>query len=680
MKRKILLGFKLKNRQFALLLAVIGLQTLSTTLSAKENNSDLTSLLNLSLEQLLQVKVNVASQFLESDLEVGSTVAQINEQEWQKRGARRLYDAIGHLPSTVALPNLFGAESLAIRSYSSVTSASRVATLWDGVPLNTLQNGTSTIDRPNIQLGTLDKIEMIRGPGSALYGEDAFYGVLSLSSFESKTDTKRFDSEVTSNGYYAGGLKYSTGIGKQTRINIATAFNGQPAQDRTYNYTDVNDNQQSSERDYKFLSKTATLKVASNLSNGLFYNLGFYWDDNDSDNFQGQGSDILDDADISSSESTFYMTRADFGKKLTQNTEIKFSAYYWNKEHLYERPLSNGGKLDASGDESQWSGNVTIKQSDLFGNTQWSAVIGTRFVDLKNADQKVTTPIGSVIDSESAFSGLDRRINSLALDASSRFLNNQISLLYGLRVDNYDDYGTQLSPRLSGIYHPTKDSAVKLLYGSAFRAPIGVEIAGATSVEGNEDIQPETIDTYELVLMKQARTWKIEMTFFRSEWNDAIELVDTTTTGKVGKFDNVGVNEATGMEGTLKLLIDKWTLDGSGSFVKSENKFTEKENTAFPKVIINGAIGYDFNNTSRIFVNNRVQLYANESPDDGSTRLPSYLRTDIHASKQFKRNWQLFLNIRNLLNRENFLPSLQGAEDGIPEESRSISIGFRYNQ
>src|SRR6187402_2696149 len=65
-------------------------------------------LLELSLEELQQIQVTVASPFRESDLVAGSTVALISERDWQLAGARRTSDAIGHLPATLALPNLFG--------------------------------------------------------------------------------------------------------------------------------------------------------------------------------------------------------------------------------------------------------------------------------------------------------------------------------------------------------------------------------------------------------------------------------------------------------------------------------------------------------------------------------------------------------------------------------------------
>jgi len=126
------------------------------------------SLFALSLEELLAIEVEVASGVLESELEVGSSVSLITREQWQQRGARRTDDALGGLISTIALPTFGGGNALAVRGYATELSVRGIATILDGVPLNTLAFGTSAYDKPNIDLGILQRIETIRGPGSPM--------------------------------------------------------------------------------------------------------------------------------------------------------------------------------------------------------------------------------------------------------------------------------------------------------------------------------------------------------------------------------------------------------------------------------------------------------------------------------------------------------------------------------
>lgn len=80
------------------------------------------------------------------------------------------------------------------------------------VQINPLEEGTQ-FTRQNINLDVLDRIEMIRGPGSALYGENAFHGVLSLRSFESPSDVSQFHTAIATTGYRVASLRHSQSIG-----------------------------------------------------------------------------------------------------------------------------------------------------------------------------------------------------------------------------------------------------------------------------------------------------------------------------------------------------------------------------------------------------------------------------------------------------------------------------------
>jgi outer membrane receptor for ferrienterochelin and colicins len=71
----------------------------------------------------------------------------------------------------------------------------------------------------------------------------------------------------------------------------------------------------------------------------------------------------------------------------------------------------------------------------------------------------------------------------------------------GVRYDHYYTFGGTTNPRLGLIYHPFSQTAFKLLYGSAFRAPSAYEMFyyGLGQFPANLDLQPETIKSYEIV-------------------------------------------------------------------------------------------------------------------------------------------------------------------------------------
>src|SRR5207248_4102801 len=80
-------------------------------------------------------------------------------------------------------------------------------------------------------------------------------------------------------------------------------------------------------------------------------------------------------------------------------------------------------------------------------------------------------------------------------------LTRKLSLSAGMRYDHYYTFGGTTNPRLGLIYHPFAQTAFKLLYGSAFRAPSAYEMFyyGLGQYQANLHLQPETIKSYEFV-------------------------------------------------------------------------------------------------------------------------------------------------------------------------------------
>ena len=238
-------------------------------------DDDLQLLKDLSIYELLKVRVTVASKFVENPLDTGSVVSIITSDYWQARGARRLEDALSYMPGFVALPHFLGVKQYAVRGFTS-TNGSGIQTLWDGVPINTFPVGTAQLDHADIQLNTLKSIEVIRGPGSALYGSEAFHAVVSLNAFESERDLQLFSLRVGSNGYYEGSYKNSATIFDDWRVNLAISTNYQS--DQRFSYAYLNGGMlQRSKRDYRYGTSTASIKLTSNQADKLAYKFGVYY-------------------------------------------------------------------------------------------------------------------------------------------------------------------------------------------------------------------------------------------------------------------------------------------------------------------------------------------------------------------------------------------------------------------
>lgn len=659
-----------------LLLATGGSQTLAA------DQLQLPALLDLSFEELLNTPITSTSFYDETPLDVAATVSVITRQDWEQRGARRLHDAFSNLPGMVSLPNFLGSSSVRIRGYA-LADARGIATLWDGVSITSYNLATADVDRPNIQLGTLNSIEVTRGPGSALYGTDAFHGVIALNAFQSEVNTTRFTARTASNGFYSSAYNNSAALSDGWRVNVALGISGQPNQDEDYTYTDSGSGLPATgTRDYNYQSGTATLKLISNQNRKISYKFGFYYDDNDSDKFQSLGTQGGDPGrDTASVDASLGMTKAEIKYRLGKKSSMTLESYYWDQEHIFEQPVSATRNINIKGREHRDATKLIYKTEALFVHTQLSAAIAARHDKLESAHRRIFDSTSTIIDSNLPISGQSRTINSFIMDGKTEFSNKKWGLRYGFRFDDYSDFGEQFSPRLGVIYHLDQQSALKALYGNAFRAPNAIEVGGTPFLAGDPNIKPETMDTYELVYLTKTDTKKFELILFYNSWEDAIASIDTTGNGFDDSFANIGKNNSRGIEVSYKQKFSSWLVDSSASYVVSENELNDEKFTAFPKYIVNLGIGYTLPSNWKLYQNNRFHFNADAGPERDtipSENLKNYWRADVNLSKPYNSHWRFFANVRNIFDRENYLPSLVNAEGGIEQPGVSIDIGFSY--
>jgi iron complex outermembrane receptor protein len=132
-------------------------------------------------------------------------------------------------------------------------------------------------------------------------------------------------------------------------------------------------------------------------------------------------------------------------------------------------------------------------------------------------------------------------------------IGKNLSVTAGLRYDNYDDVGDTLNPRLGLVYAPNETLFFKLLYGQAFRAPMFGEmyLRNNPAIIGNPDMKPETISTAEFLAgihLNEHITATLD--FFNIRKEDTIRLYQ-------GKYANWGEIESQGVEGEIRVSFDK---------------------------------------------------------------------------------------------------------------------------
>jgi outer membrane receptor for ferrienterochelin and colicins len=203
-------------------------------------------------------------------------------------------------------------------------------------------------------------------------------------------------------------------------------------------------------------------------------------------------------------------------------------------------------------------GSTTVNTYSFRGNwwdseaqmsrTFWQkhrVTLGTEIIDNLRQDQGSYTPLNNGFVAVAASSTI------WALYGQDEFAITQaLTLSAGIRYDHYADFGGTTNPRLGLIYHVTHPTTLKLLYGTAFRAPEPFELMpdDGTLFDDNLQLQPETIRSVEGVVEQQIGPhFTISGGVFQN-WIDNLITLETNPTDGQSIYRNAENASATGVE------------------------------------------------------------------------------------------------------------------------------------
>ena len=166
------------------------------------------------------------------------------------------------------------------------------------------------------------------------------------------------------------------------------------------------------------------------------------------------------------------------------------------------------------------------------------------------------------------------------------FLAPDWDLTAGVRYDSYSDFGNTVNPRAALVWHSKYNMTTKLLYGRAFRPPSFAElfVKNNPTIEGNKDLKPEKIETIELVLDYQP-TFDLHTTIntFYYKTDDLIEFVGGGS-GTARIAENSGQQEGYGLEWEAQWQITKsWNVNANYAWQHPQDKTSNGDVTNAPQ-------------------------------------------------------------------------------------------------
>jgi iron complex outermembrane receptor protein len=587
----------------------------------------------------------------------------------------------------------------------------QVLLLQNGIPTTTMYTDDKGYAWFGVPVENIARLEIIRGPGSALYGADAYAGVINIIT-KTAADTPgtevgvrggSFDSRSAwvQHGGQAGPVDVAAflRVGATDGIREIIQADAQTANDRRFGThaslapgpvnTGFDAIDASLNLAYDKWRVRAAYKLRDNLQTGAGVSSAL------DPNSYGRAENVS--GDLSWNDPQF---ARDWSVGVMASMQYYTSTQPNNLELYPPRTkLPTGTFPDGLiGGPNSWD-----KQFRLSGNAAYSGFAGHnlrlgighddldlyRTKTIKNYLLNAAgTPVltGPVID----YSGIQPFITPHQRQVSYVYAQDEWNfardwtLTAGVRHDDYSDFGGTTNPRLALVWDATLDLTAKLLYGQAFRAPSFNEQYGINPVaNGNPSLKPETIQTLEAAFSWQARRdTQVNLSLFRYEMQDIIRLVNNVAPALGATYQNTGHQHGSGME--LETVWDysrSLRLTGNYSYQKSIDEATNQDAGYAPHHHL--YLRSDWRYLSGWFASAQVNRVMDRMRAAGDTRpqVPDYTTLDLTVRSPTKGQWNFAASLRNLFNATVLEPSLApgtAIPNDLPMAPRSVWLQATY--
>jgi iron complex outermembrane receptor protein len=649
-------------------LRLLAVFVLSATAVAQQAPKDLSE---ASLEELTNIQVYSASKHLQSTSEAPASVTVVTADEIQKYGYRNLADVLRSVPGfyvTYDRDYTF----VGVRGFGRLGDwNSRILVLIDGHRTNNNILGQAMLGNEFlVDVDMIERVEIVRGPGSSLYGANAFFAVINVIT---RTTKQVKDWELS---FQTG--SFGTNEGRATYghqfhdLGVLLSGTFYDSQGQTLFFpqfnTPANNNGVTSDTDYEsYKHILAALTFHGFTLQGLFSTR----DKGVPTAYFGAVFNDPRDFNIDSHQYLNLDYQHPIGKwQLDAGTSYDQARL---QGPVPEAPLMPGGPVVLSTYSFRgnwWTGEVKVSR-DLFERNRLT--LGSEVRDNLRQDQ------GDLLNPPNVFAPEPNSSLITALYAQDEFgITSRLTLNAGVRYDHYSTFGGTTNPRAALIYRAAEKTALKLLYGNAFSAPDVYETSPDFGVfyDDNPKLKPERIQSLETrVEQGLGQYFQLSGGVYRNRISDLISLVSIPADQNF-QYQNAGNARALGMDIEISGRANNG-LQGKASFdyVDSYDErvgHSALDNSPAPMAKLNVSIPLAgqrlFAGVEGQFLGRRLTLLQNS--------LSSYQVFNFtllgHA---VGKHLDVAASVFNVLDKKYFDPGRpEDPEDSIQQDGRSVRI------
>ena len=646
-------------------------------------------LFELSLEELGNIAITGPTLTKKKLSNVPASVTVFTRDEIRQLPVSTIEQLMNYVPgfqSARSSDNSMG-QPYSVRGRKFGVSGREVLVMINGMRIENFFTGGGANTYPAIPLANIARVEFIRGPGSALYGSNALTGMINIITDEAhnhlganagdpeqatvnwlqQLDTAGIDGSLFLQGYRHNGEDYQ--VQDTFSPNIISTHDPQRSSDALLQLT--------------FNRHTRLQLLAAERDINDFYVTGFL-----SDGF-------------SHYDTRYYHGLLEHTLAWSDAITSSFQAGYSHFSMPVNSQATPAGALAAISAPS--STDPLQFRSEVVTNETWMRWLNDWKLDDSKSLQFGLSYRNPAIDSAPINSNFDLQAlhrqefpvtyredfgnrstvaETAGMDIAAAFaqyqtkLGEQADLVLGARYDSYSQIGSHVSPRIALTLHPSTSDSFKLLYGRAFDAPMGAELYSINNpiLEGNPDLQPETVDTWEIIWLRQWQMGTFTANYFYNRFHDSIAQV---VVDGVRTYDNISHENSDGMEFELaSQLHANFSLRASVTHLFSQPDSSFRESDQLFALIgrFQQSFGYA---TLTLNQQSDKQTLSN----NGATRetLDGFWLANLKLGYYAGRNLEGYVEVMNLGDVDYTTPSMSGnIADGIPNRRRELRLGVAW--
>lgn len=684
------------------------LLTANSALSQSSDDQDL-----LTLIQLMETNIATKTDLQDPDRAPG-LISVMEGGDLRARGYQNVADALHHIAGFDVTQDSRGIPTPSVRGIGGIRSGAsgKIKVLIDGTEAYTVLSATGDMIY-KLPINLVDKIEVIRGPGSVVHGENAYSAVVNVV-------TRSGDTLINLNS----GSHNSVGVDSL----FSHTFNNGLVWDLATSLYNTDGADVLIERDSLFNIGQEAISFAPGSSNELertryvhsklnYQNLSLtaHWNARKTGDYYGLSGSLPPPENGVRRDYAAWYLEARYLMEVNKNLDLNFRLGYQDYQSDFKDitvqppgfttvippipafqfpgltivyPDGILATADFDEDRIQFSANMIyrgIKNHRFFIGADLSRIEGYNSKAGINLDIDNPNPIFAALPTPeveqypgslgSIIEGQERDILSFYIQDEFH-LSDRMWVTTGIRYDDYSDVGSEIVPRIAAVYELNEHNIIKAQYGEAFRPPTYAELFSVAQVSlGNRDIKPEKIDTLELAWIYKRDDAIFRATVFHSDLSNLIVLAPLTFNSQ--QFSNTGGAMTQGIEFETQLsLSEAWRLDANLSLVRTEDDQTGRDLEGATDLISNIDLIWQPKSDFSVNLRHRHVGERHRSPMDTRADLDSYQSVDLNINffNLIDAGITLSVEFSNLLDEDIRFPSLTGT---YPDDFRQDGRSFR---